>query len=66
MNRACHIALTLAFALLQGCAWMNPFRSKTPDELPTEPPPPYVLEKKGSGQFRATVDKNATKAPEKD
>ena len=45
---------------------MNPFRSKTPDELPTEPPPPYVLEKKGSGQFRATVDKNATKAPEKD
>lgn len=66
MSRTCLTAFAILLGLSVGCAWMNPFRSKTPDEPPEEPPPPFVLEKKGPGHFRATVDKNAAKEAEKD
>ena len=66
MSRTCLIAFAILFGLSLGCAWMNPFRSKTPDEPPEEEPPPFKVKKIGPGHFRATVGKNATKEAEKD
>lgn len=66
MSRTRLIAFTILFGLSLGCAWMNPFRSKIPDEPPEEEPPPYKVKEITLGKYRATVDTNATKEAEKD